>query len=294
MPDHLYPPIGRCIYCGETDPPLEVGRFTDEHIIPLSLGGNLLLPQASCKKCEKIINQQIETPVCSQEWGLLRAKRKFPSRNKKKRAAKAYQKIGLNNGSEMNIPLADYATPVCLYKFGPARILTGLPPGTDHLRWTVCILTDHEEQMAMQRKYPEWDRRHGFKAQPYPFARLIAKIGYAYAVAELGPDAFRPLVTDIILGKSEDYFFTVGGSFDILEAIPGGDHVTDISLMFVSAEKAHVRVEVRLFSQISAPGYHVVVGEIDLTIPSHALALERHRLAGRLEIAGAGRETPLS
>ncbi len=36
-------PIGRCIYCG--------GRkgLLDEHIIPYGLGGNLVLPEASCK-----------------------------------------------------------------------------------------------------------------------------------------------------------------------------------------------------------------------------------------------------
>ena len=119
MANHIYPPVGRCIYCGATEPPADIGRFTDEHIIPLAMGGNLILPQASCKQCEKIINREIETPVCSQEWGLLRAKRNFPTRNKKKRKAKTHQKVRRIDGSTMRIPLADLSTPVCLYKFGP-------------------------------------------------------------------------------------------------------------------------------------------------------------------------------
>ena len=145
------------------------------------------------------------------------------------------------------------------------------------------MLSDHDEEMAMQRKYPQWDKRHTVKAQPYPFARLIAKIGFAYAVAELGRDAFSPLVTDIILGNSDDYFLTVGGSWDILSAIPGGDHTTDISMTFITPTKARVMVDVRLFSQAETPAYHVVVGEIDLTNPLHASAFAQHRGAGRFE-----------
>jgi HNH endonuclease len=69
MPNDVYPPVGRCVCCGDTTPPL--GR---EHIIPFAFAGKLILPEASCKRCERIINQQIETPVSSQEWGSFRAR----------------------------------------------------------------------------------------------------------------------------------------------------------------------------------------------------------------------------
>src|SRR5271165_2543948 len=54
-----YEPIGRCIYCGakrytSNDPLAKLG---DEHIIPLAFGGNLLLPEASCRACEKITSR---------------------------------------------------------------------------------------------------------------------------------------------------------------------------------------------------------------------------------------------
>ena len=39
----MYAPVGKCIYCGSTQEPL-----TREHIIPLSLGGSLVLPRATC------------------------------------------------------------------------------------------------------------------------------------------------------------------------------------------------------------------------------------------------------
>lgn|ERR1700687_235409 len=43
-----FPGFGRCIYCGAT------GLLKDEHIIPVSLGGQTIIERASCADCEKI------------------------------------------------------------------------------------------------------------------------------------------------------------------------------------------------------------------------------------------------
>lgn len=50
MPEIKYGPVGKCIYCAAPPPAV----LTDEHIIPLALGGEHLLLKASCKPCEKI------------------------------------------------------------------------------------------------------------------------------------------------------------------------------------------------------------------------------------------------
>lgn len=277
MARHVYPAIGQCIYCDTTTPPL-----TDEHIIPLALGGNLILPKASCKICAKTINREIETPVLSQEWGALRAKLRFPTRKKKKR--KTHLAVRRIDGRLRTVRISDHSTPVPLYKFREARILSGQERGDDNLHWTMDILADHEKEKEMQRRFPDWDKTHRIKAQPYPFARLIAKIGHAYTVAEYGLAAFTPLTRNIILGKSDDYFFIVGGSFDIEPAIPDGDHITDISIRIVNATRAQIRVDIRLFSQITTPSYHVVVGDIDLNHAAHVRAFEQYRLDGKIKI----------
>lgn len=283
MARHLYKPVGKCIYCGETELPSDIHRFGDEHIIPFALGGNLILPEASCKSCEKVINRQIETPVSSHEWGFFRSKRTFPTRNKKRR--RTHIKLRRVDGGSLNIPVNDYSTPVLLYKFGEARILNDLPPGTDHLRWTVVMLADHDAEMAMQHKYPEWNKQHRLKAQPHEFARLLAKIAYGYVVAELGLDALNPLVLGIILGKSDDYFYTVGGTWDIEPVVPNGNHITDISIKFIGPHRALIIVDIRLFSATETPSYHVVVGLIDLNNSEHARAFEKHRLEGKFIVA---------
>lgn len=285
MADHLYPPVRRCIYCGETKLPASEGRFTDEHVIPLALGGNLVLQEASCKRCAKIINREIETPVLDHEWGNLRAKRDFPTRNKQRRKRKKLAAISVTttDGSPLSIPLAEHSTPTVMYKFGEARILSGLGPGIDDLRWTPTIITSHDEEVEMQRRFPKWDKLHRLKMQPYPFARLLAKIAHSYVVAEYGI-AFTPFVLDIILGRSTDYFLTVGGSWDIQPAVPGGDHVINISMRVMKPAYILILGEIRLFSQIESPSYHVVVGEIDLKNPDHVAAFEKHRLAGKVMI----------
>jgi hypothetical protein len=44
-----YDPIGRCIYCDS-----ETSELGDEYIIPYSLNGTHVLPEASCRTCEGV------------------------------------------------------------------------------------------------------------------------------------------------------------------------------------------------------------------------------------------------
>lgn len=148
----------------------------------------------------------------------------------------------------------------------------------------MSIYTSHDEELLLKNKYPQWDQRHRIKAMPYQFARMLAKIAHGRAVSEYGIKGFKPLCLDIILGKSEDYFDTVGGSFEIKPAIIGCDHILDISLNFESSTLALLIVNIRLFSQISSPEYTVVVGEIDLKNPTHLECFKIHEFNQKLEM----------
>ncbi|WP_430432772.1 HNH endonuclease [Methyloversatilis sp.] len=281
MPNHFYPPVGRCIYCGATALPAGVKRFGDEHIIPLALGGSLILKEAACRKCEKIINEEIESPVLLKEWVYLRVKRNFPTRGKSKKRP-TYVTLRSRDGAELRIPIQDYSAPVPAYKFIPPRILSGAPRIDNNKHWSMDILTDHDSELQMRSKYPQWDGTHAVIPQPFRFARLLAKIAYCRAVAEYGIDGFKPLALDVILGHSDDYFLTVGGSLDSQPAVPGGDHVLDLNILFRSSRLAHLIIDVRLFSQIVSPAYRVVAGEINLDNPRHLEVLNRHQGGGKL------------
>lgn len=284
MTDHFYPPVGRCIYCGANTLAKGVKRFDDEHIIPLAFGGTLILREASCRSCGKIINKEIESPILLKEWVYLRIRRGFPTRGKSKKRP-SHMKLKSRNGGTLNIPIQDYSTPVPSYKFIAPRILSGAPRIDDNKHWTMDILTDREAELAMRTKYPQWDGTHTLIPQPFNFARLLAKIGYSRAVAEYGIDGFRPLGLDVILGRSNDYFYTVGGSLETQPAVAGGDHVLDINILFQSPQRALLIVDVRLFSQIVSPTYRVVVGEINLDNPKHVDVLKRHQSDGKLVTA---------
>jgi hypothetical protein len=169
-----------------------------------------------------------------------------------------------------------------MYKFDQARILSGLPPGLDDLRWTITILDKHDDEMEMQRKYPKWDKAHTFVPYPDRFARFVAKIAYGYFVGEYGIDGFMPFVLNIILGRSNDYYYTVGGSHDILDGTPGATHTFSIAPMVVKRGRILINVGVRLFSSVATPGYHVIVGEIDLKNPQHVSAFEENRTKGKI------------
>ena len=126
---------------------------------------------------------------------------------------------------------------------------------------------------------------HRFLTKPDIFARMIAKIAYGYAIAEYGRStttAFSEIITPTILDGGVDWTHLVGGKIDIPPAIPGGDHVTAIRLQPLKEVLALV-VYVRLFSKISTPEYHAVVGTIDKN-PEHQTALEKHCLDGKIEV----------
>jgi hypothetical protein len=91
-----------------------------------------------------------------------------------------------------------------------------------------------------------------------------------------------PIVTDIILGESDDYFKTVGGSHDIAPPVPGGDHTLGIELKHILPSRVLVKVNIRLFSSVATPSYHVVVGQIDLQNMQHILAYEKLRFDGKM------------
>ena len=68
-----------CIYCNRAVP-----NLTDEHIIPLSLGGQHVIQKASCPNCADI-TKKFEQNIARDLWGDARISFDAPSRRKKER-----------------------------------------------------------------------------------------------------------------------------------------------------------------------------------------------------------------
>jgi hypothetical protein len=72
--------VGRCIYCGTTE------SLSDEHVIPLGLGGRSILYDASCQSCANITSA-FERVVLRDQFGAFRARVGVPTRRPKQRQA---------------------------------------------------------------------------------------------------------------------------------------------------------------------------------------------------------------
>src|SRR5271163_4365130 len=79
-----YPGYGCCIYCGSKG---EEDGLRDEHIIPFSLGGNTYIVEASCAKCERILNP-VDTHLARSVYGELRIHNRVQTRNPRSRPSK--------------------------------------------------------------------------------------------------------------------------------------------------------------------------------------------------------------
>src|SRR6185436_305115 len=71
-------PVGFCIYCGSKE------NLSDEHVVPFGLGGNAILPEASCHSCSAITSA-FEGKVLRGFMLEARTAGRFPTRRPKER-----------------------------------------------------------------------------------------------------------------------------------------------------------------------------------------------------------------
>jgi HNH endonuclease len=124
---YVYPPVGRCIYCGKTD-----GKLSREHIVPYSLNGNLVLPEASCERCAKK-TQKIEEICTHERYGMLhplRTKLNLQSRRGRHRHKQLPVLVKYQDGTDKIaiVPSAGFPIIVWGLELPKAGILLGLEP----------------------------------------------------------------------------------------------------------------------------------------------------------------------
>jgi hypothetical protein len=254
-----YKPVGRCIYCGANryNEEGQEGELHLEHIIPLALDGPLELPNSSCQVCERITGR-LEQLVLRGSLRGIREHLGLKSRGKEGRPKTlpifAVRKEG-EKEQRIDVPVEDY--PTTLLMLVPLEAEIFLPSGSPHdgTAWNY-FATDIGNFAA---KY----RLHSF-AHPaldsHSFLRMIAKIAHSFLTAEMGVEAFRPTLPDVILGKSEEFWRYVGG---IVDPGPASDQLHEIS---IEQQRSHegrsfYMVRLRLFANLGAPAYMVAAGE---------------------------------
>ena len=248
--------IGKCIYCGDSE-----SSLSEEHIIPLSLGGKFTLKQASCKKCQGITSG-LELDVLRYTLLPVRAKMNLPTRHRNKRpkqfpltVAKGAQK------EKINVPISERPTMLVLPEFkepayvdkrkcekgidliGTLAYEVGQPSFTQFFK---------EHNITSISETVTYNAKGGFT-----FARLLAKIAYGFAVAHFGIDILNTsYVLPCILGKSDDSGRWVGSTGRVL---PTTKSLHEIGL---SVKDGDIYSYIRLFANFKpvVPEYVVVIG----------------------------------
>lgn len=251
-----YVPIGRCIYCGDTE------DLRKEHILPFGLGGSAVLPRSTCRSCAKITGQIEQKVLRGPMWGL-RICRGLKSRTKHKDAPKGYPLKIIRNGSEQIVQLPINEFPMLLHFpiFEPPAYLN---PNA----YEKGILVTGVATVSFGPRPGEVARTLGVKSisitqgqEPVAFARMIAKIAYSWAAAKGKLDLLRGVspVVSAILGKTDDIGRWVGTITDPIKKYDGLLH----RILIHEDDDRHLLIgEVHLFSDSETPKYGVVLGEI--------------------------------
>lgn len=270
LPDIQLLKVGRCIYCGTT------ANLEDEHLVPAALNGNQVLGDASCRDCAKKTSA-----FESQFTNAIRDVRAALSMGTKRRKAKtttasAHLLVG-GRRQTIRLPYADHPNLVVLPEFPLPGCLAGREPD-------LPLSTVGQPVVLSYGVHPlEVARAHGASEisfeQRMPneaFAKLVAKIAYGQAMADLPVDAFaEAFVLPPILGAvGANIAHWVGTCSRTSIAAPDPNTLHRIRTHLVPAEVEGGLVrfvvgEVTLFANAPAPEYLVVVGLLrgDLPIP---------------------------
>jgi hypothetical protein len=249
-----FQPQGRCIYCLIGQPP-----YTKEHIIPKGLGGGLILPAASCRQCQEII-KGVET-YCLRHL--------FLAHRLKSGLVQHLDEIGDDIVVKFDVGSADIGIRLPIAEYPNFLILPEFlnPPGMIHNHPMGAPLSVKHKLWANNQ---ELDRLSiygkGFVVGNMDwviFARALAKIAHGLAVAELGTDAFIPLLPEFILGRANDKASWLVGKWPDNE-IPDKPIDTFHQVTMADTQwgdKTLLAAHIRLFAhQVDSPSYSVLIG----------------------------------
>lgn len=247
-------PQNRCIYCGATD------NLTNEHIIPFGLSGEHILPKASCKECAKQTGK-MEQELLRGPMRAARILRQLRSRTNHSDSPKTHRLHYVKDGGKhsIDLPIEDYPVLLHFPIFAQPGYLTGkLTTGIDLKGMHTVLFGKNPNEVAKTLGASEIVLPSSREA-PFAFARLVAKIGYGFAVAsgEILKIQGKSPIPKYILGQEKDighWVFT-----DDTEII-----VTPNALHRIQLHEMHdlLIAEVQLFADSQTPRYGVILGQL--------------------------------
>jgi len=254
LDNRRYDSVGHCIYCGA------MNSLQKEHILPFGLSGTATLPDSTCSKCATVTGEQ-ERRVLRGFMQDVRVYRGLKSRTKYEKAPQEYPLTIMRGGVQETVmlPLDEYPILLHFPIFSPPAFLN--PSG-----YTNGILIKGMATVSFGPNPSEVLRNLGATRisqtqdqEPVSFARVIAKIAYAFAAAEGALDKIigDPLVLPAILGNTDDIGRWVGTFTDPIRVFDSQLHRI---LIHEDCQKGLLIGDVQIFSDSYAPRYGVIIG----------------------------------
>ena len=254
--------IGRCIYCGDTSPPL-----TDEHVLPRGLGGNmpprgmheaLVLKEASCKSCQEItkkIEQTVLRGMMDNARNILGVKGKEQRNKKVKAHLESFD--GVIEEKEMDV--TEIPVGIAIPAYQHATIFLGDAKRKSYMPGDVKVRIISNVPQTVMSQYKKVGES-GIAMDPGSYAQMLAKIALGFAIAHYGPDGFTPLVHEFIRGDKEEYGHWVGPA-DTSDVSFTGDSFHSLSTRTVTSPNGpFLIIYIQLFAEFNCPIHYVVVG----------------------------------
>jgi hypothetical protein len=265
-PETKLPAVGECIYCRRKPPEVSL---TNEHIIADGLGGDLILPDASCHDCARKtgkVEQDILRYALQQPRGALGV------RSRKKRPKQTSIRANIAEDGEpprfKEIPFEPGMPAFLLTVVGdnPPGIMRGAPRDEGWMG-RVQLSTQADFNERGMKTIGEGSFRYGFKFHAGIFGQLIAKTSHAFAVAHLGVGGFEPFLTEFIVADEPPF-----DSYHLasLTYPPQSAYLHEIALQSVFVPATSIigvglrevyAVRWRMFGQLSGPVLIAVVGK---------------------------------
>jgi hypothetical protein len=249
--------VGKCIMCLSRLPDAELTR---EHIVPMNIGGELIIERAVCDSCRKYGNRAYEEAASYADFYvprlLLEIKRK--RRKNEKRPLPAVAAGNLTMGDDrslfdLELAISQYPPVFEMLIFEPAGQLIDKDLGGNLTNFRISFVNIGIETTRLVAGGVTMRHQHDHTA----FALTLAKIGYCYAVAKRGLDGFNgAAIRDLLLGKRADVYNFVGG---VLESRLLTDR--ELHKLYLQQRGDLLTVIVHLFASCKMLPYEIVVGE---------------------------------
>jgi hypothetical protein len=261
--------MDKCIYCNVTN------NLTDEHIIPLSLGGKLILEKSSCVGCMQLTSKN-EDALLRGHWLGIRTQLKMGSRHKKRNLEQPKLnpvKIVRGSGIKVDAHIRSEDSPFLLLPilFQPeilhGSVGGGLKPYAKNFAFATLkkrspkvYIGEHEYKLTGTEKIEysitKFDSDNIF--------RFLAKIAHSYTIYTFGYNACKKYyLQKMVQGDLTEAMIYIGNAEEEIQNTRL-DKTDSFHSLKIEIDKGYVCVLIQLFnvSDLSpTPIYKVIVGE---------------------------------